>query len=87
MTLFSPAFALGLVIASAYGLVFFLAFGKGWTRLLVYWSAGVIGFALGQWFSNAAAFSLLSIGSVSILEGTLMSWIALFAVRAIRVGA
>ncbi len=81
---FSPALILALTVASAYGMVFFVVFGKGWTRLPLYWLAGVAGFALGQWLGNVVSVSVLSIGSVNLLEGTLVCWITLFAVRAVQ---
>jgi len=78
-----PSIALALVISSLIGIGFFLLFGKGWLRLLVYWLVAVIGFMLGQIITTIVSFSLFSIGSVNLLESTITCLIALFAVRAL----
>jgi hypothetical protein len=80
----SPALVLAFTIASFYGLLFYLAFGKGWAGLALYWLAGVAGFAIGQWLGNVIGIVFLNIGSVNLVEGTLVSWVGLFAVRAWR---
>ncbi len=84
MITLSPAFALGFVIASLYGLVFYLVFGRGWARLPLYWLVGVAGFGIGQWLAGLIGIALLNIGSINLVEGSLVSWAGLFAVRAWR---
>ncbi len=79
-----PPLLLAFVIASLYGLVFYLIFGKGWARLGLYWVAGVAGFGIGQWLASLIGIALLNIGPVNLVEGTLVSWASLFAVRAWR---
>ncbi len=78
--LIPPPLVLRVTIASLYGFVFYLLFGKGWARLPVYWVVGIIGFAIGQILTNLVGFSLFSIGSVSLLEGSLFSWVSLIGV-------
>lgn len=80
----SPAFALGFVIASLYGLLFYIMFGRGWLRLLIYWLVGLVGFALGQWLGSSIGLALFNIGSVNFVEGTVVCWFSLFAVSALR---
>ena len=80
----SPAVVLAFVIASLYGLVFYLVFGRGWARIPLYWLTGLAGYAIGQWLGSAIGLSLLNIGSVNLVEGTLVSWASLFAIRAWR---
>lgn len=75
-----PTLVLCLTIGSLYGLVFYLLLGKGWARLPIYWLVGVVGFGFGQLLTSLVGFSLLSIGSVSLLEGSLFSWLSLIAV-------
>jgi hypothetical protein len=82
VNMLSPAPVLALAIASLYGLIFYIVFGRGWTRLLLYWFVGVVGFALGQWVGGAIGLSLFTIGSVNLLEGTVLSLVSLFVVRA-----
>ncbi len=84
MSSISPAIVLAFIIASLYGLVFYLIFGRGWLRLGLYWLVGVVGFAVGQWLGSLVGLALLNIGSVNLVEGTLLSWVSLFAVRAWR---
>lgn len=78
-----PPLVLAVTIASLYGFLFYLLFGKGWLRLPIYWLVGIGGFAIGQLLTNLIGFSLVSIGSVSLLEGSLVSWFSLFAVYAL----
>jgi uncharacterized membrane protein YjjP (DUF1212 family) len=78
-----PSILLALVIASLIGVAFFLLFGKGWTRLGVYWLVGVVGFFIGQIITTLIRFSLFAIGSVNLLEATVTCLIALFIARAV----
>lgn len=80
----SPSLVLALDLASLYGLVFYLVFGHGWARLFLYWLAAAAGFAVGQWLGSVVGLTLFNIGSVNVLEATLVSWASLFAVRAWR---
>ena len=84
MSTLSPAVVVAFVIASLYGWVFFLLFGKGWLRLGLYWLVGVIGFAVGQWLGNLVGLALFNIGPVNLAEGTVVSWVSLFAIHAWR---
>ena len=84
MNPFSPAVVLAFIVASLYGLVFYLLFGRGWLGLGLYWLVGVAGFAVGQWLGTLAGIALFNIGPVNLVEGTLVSWASLFAVRAWR---
>jgi hypothetical protein len=80
----SPSIILALVIATLYSFVFFLVFGHGWLRFLFYWAVGVSGFFLGQGVANLVGLSILSLGDLNLVEGTVVSWVGLFAVRAWR---
>lgn len=78
-----PQLVLAFVISSLIGLGFFLLFGKGWLRLIVYWLVAVIGFFVGQIISSVLNFSIFAIGSVNLLEATATCLIALFVTRAL----
>lgn len=80
----SPSLILGFALSTLYGLVFFLVFGHGWLRFIVYWVTGIVGFFLGQWIANLVGLSIFNIGDVNLVEGTVVSWISLFALRAWR---
>lgn len=81
-----PSLVLSLVVASLIGLGFYLIFGHGWLRLVVYWLVAVAGFLLGQILTMFLGVSLLPIGSVNLLEAAAASLIALFLVRALWKG-
>lgn len=76
-----PSLILAFVLASIYGLAFYLLFGRGWLGLAVYWLVGLVGFGLGQILSSVLSFSLLPIGSVNAIEGSVTSLIALLLTR------
>ncbi len=80
----APSTVLAFLLASAYGLVFFLIFGHGWLRLVAYWVGGVAGFFLGQVLASFVGLALFNIGEMNLVEGTLVSWFTLFALRAWR---
>jgi hypothetical protein len=80
----SPSFILALTLATFYSLVFFLFFGHGWLRLGLYWAIGVIGFFLGQWIAKLIGLSIFNLGDLNLVEGTVVSWVSLFAARAWR---
>ena len=84
LTMISPSLTLALVLSTLYSLVFFLVFGHGWLRLLFYWVIGVTGFLLGHWLANLVGLSIFNVGELNLVEGTAMSWVALFAARAWR---
>lgn len=79
-----PPFVLySFVLASAWGLLFYLVAGRhGWVGLLVYWLAALLGFALGQTLATALGISLLPLGQVNVAEGSLFALLALFLLRA-----
>ena len=80
----SPSMVLGFTLSTLYGLGFFLVVGHGWLNFLFYWAVGVIGFFLGQWIASLVGLSIFSLGDLNLVEGTAVSWIALFVVRAWR---
>lgn len=80
----SPSFVLALTLSTLYGLVFYLVFGHGWLRLIFYWLLGVVGFFLGEWIAHAVGLAVFNIGELNLVEGTLISWVSLFAARVWR---
>ena len=77
-----PAWVLAFLLASLYGLVFYLIFGHGWLRLLGYLVFAIAGFFLGQVLANFVGLALFNIGEMNLVEGTVASWLVLFALRA-----
>lgn len=80
----SPAFLFAFVLASLYGLGFYVIFGRGWLRLVVYWLVGVLGFFLGQGIAQLVGLGIFNLGEISLFEGTLVSWLCLLAARVWR---
>ncbi len=78
-----PALLLAFLCASVYGIAFFLVLGKGWIDLAIYWVTALAGFALGELVSRMLHLSLLPIGSVSVIEASVMSILCLVLVRII----
>ena len=79
--IFSPAFLLSFLLASLYGLVFFLFARRDWLGLGVYWLVALAGFALGQSASSLLGTSVMPIGQVNVVEASLASVLALVALR------
>ena len=80
----SPSLVLGFCLSTLYGLVFFLVVGHGWPRFFFYWAAGVVGFFVGQSIAHLIGLAIFNLGDVNLVEGTVGSWIGLFAARAWR---
>jgi hypothetical protein len=82
----SPAIVLGFILATFYGLVFYLISGHGWLRLFFYWLVSVVGFFLGQWVAGWLGLAIFNIGELRVIEGTVVSWLSLWTVRVWRRG-
>ncbi len=78
-----PALLFSFLLASLYGILFYLIFGRGWLRLALYWLVALVGFGLGQLVSTALAISLLPVGSVNVIEASLVCLLMLFITRAL----
>ncbi len=76
-----PALFFSFLLASLYGVAFYLIFGHGWLTLGVYWFAALVGFAVGQFVSIMLSFSLFPVGSVNVIEASVMSLIVLLLTR------
>ncbi len=76
-----PSLLLAFLIASLYGVVFFLLSGRTWVELALYWATAVIGFAIGALLSRFIGLNLLPIGEVNIIEASITSLVALVLAR------
>ncbi len=76
-----PSLLFAFLLASLYGIAFYLIFGRGWLALAVYWVAALVGFAIGEFISRTLSFSLFPIGSVDVVEASVMSLIVLLLTR------
>jgi hypothetical protein len=78
----SPAYLFAFVIASVYGLMFFIVMGQGWKQLIAFWVAAVVGFMIGQSVAETMGLGLFNIGKLNFVEGTIASALGLIAMRA-----
>jgi len=79
-----PSLVFGFVLATLYGLVFYVFFGRGWLRLVSYWLVSVVGFFLGQWAVGLLGLAIFNIGELRVIEGTIVSWLSLWTIRVWR---
>ena len=71
----------GFILSTLYGAGFHLWRGGGARALLLYLSAGWVGFAAGQFTASQIGFTFLSAGQLHLLPASLGSVLALFAAR------
>ncbi|HLC35220.1 MAG TPA: hypothetical protein VJJ70_09535 [Anaerolineales bacterium] len=77
-----PAIALGAVIATLYGALFYLAWPHGsYRRLLLCLVLAWFGFALGHFVGNLTGFALWRLGAINMAGATVGSLIALAGMR------
>ena len=81
----SPTLLLSLVIASLFGGLFHLIWGKTWGDFLLYWLSAILGFALGQAIANVISLDVLMLGEIHSLEASAVCWAALFIARWLKV--
>jgi hypothetical protein len=82
----TPSLVFGFVLASLYGLAFYVICGHGWLRLIFYWLASVVGFFLGHWAAGWLGLAILNVGDLRVIEGTIVSWLSLLTVCVWRRG-
>lgn len=80
-----PFLLLSTLLGAIYGTIFHLWRGKNLRDLLIYLLAGVIGFLLGQAFSNWIALNLMPIGQVHLVEATVISWGCLLLIHWLKI--
>ena len=73
-----PYLLLSALIGASYGTLFHLWRGKSLSDLPVYLLTGVIGFGLGQALGDLIGMNIALIGSIHIIEATIVSWLSLF---------
>ena len=78
----SPALLLGLLLSTVYAALFHLWGGHNLRELVIYWLAAIVGFAAGQAVGVLAQISLLQVGQLHVLAGTIGAFAALIVARA-----
>jgi uncharacterized membrane protein YeaQ/YmgE (transglycosylase-associated protein family) len=74
----SPVVVLSLVIACAYAFALHFLWGRKVREIPVYLAVSIIGFFLGTALAGSFHSTWPTLGSVSIIEGTLGAWLLLF---------
>lgn len=82
--LIPPVLILGAILASLYGLLFHLFWGRRMRELLTYWLAALLGFAVGQMLGWLLGTRLLMIGDLHLVEGSAASWAALVVAKRLK---
>jgi hypothetical protein len=73
--LHSPLLILSLVIATLYGALFHLLWGKTLKELLVCWAAAVLGFSSGQLLASAFSWRDVLVGELHLLTASAVCWL------------
>ena len=76
-----PYLLLSMLLGATYGTLFHLWRGQTMRDLVIYLLTGIIGFLAGQIAANVLGFGFFMIGSIHIIEATLISWASLFFIR------
>lgn len=76
-TWLTPTLLLGALLSLGYASLFHLWRGRGVRDLLLAVPVAILGFSAGHLFSTTTATSLLDIGQLHVLEGTVGAWLAL----------
>ena len=76
-----PALLMSLVLATLYGVVFYLILGRRLRDLWFFWLAALVGFVSGQLVGNLLDIVPLTVGQVHIIEASAVSLIFLILAR------
>lgn len=79
-----PTFVLSIAIASLFGTLFQLLWGKSLRDLIVSWTAAVLGFMLGQALASALSWSDVLIGELHLLTASGFSWTSMVLARQLK---
>ncbi len=80
-----PNWLLSLILGAIYGTLFHLWRGKSFQDLVIYFCTGIIGFAFGQAVGNLMGLEFFLIGSLHVVEATIISWISLFVIQWLKI--
>ncbi|MDM8526941.1 hypothetical protein QUF58_01910 [Anaerolineales bacterium HSG24] len=80
-----PYILFGLVLAAIYGTIFYIWQGQQLIDLVLYLLVALVGLAVGQLLGLTFAFDFVMIGPLYIVEGTVISWLSLFAARWLKI--
>jgi len=79
-----PTIILSIAIASLFGTLFHLLWGKSLKELIISWTSAVLGFILGQVLASAFGWSDVIIGELHPVAGSVFSWAAMALARQLK---
>lgn len=79
--LISPALLLSTVLALLWATLWYVWRGGPWRAWLLDVLAALLGFGIGQILGWLGHLPLPAVGEVRVIEGTLLGWLALWALR------
>lgn len=79
-----PTVVLSLAIATLYGTLFHLFWGKSLKELIGYWLAALLGFGAGQLLASVLNWRDVRIGELHVLSASVLCWIFMFLARQFR---
>lgn len=74
----NPVFAFACIIATMYGLAFYVVTGGDARRLVLFVVTSWVGFLLGQYIGGSLSLDNLRIGTVHLLPATVAAFALLF---------
>jgi len=74
-----PAIAIMFVLSVLYGALFHLWKGDNWRDLGAYILLALLGFLVGQLIGTVLQLSVLKLGQVHLIAGSLFAWLLMFA--------
>ncbi len=80
----SPVFLLGTTIATLLAALFHLLRGTLFRQAVLFWLTSVLGFFLGQLLGSVFFASWPMLGQIHIIPAVLLSVVAMFIVRALK---
>jgi len=81
----APSTLLSILLGSAYGSLFHIWQGEKPKDLLFYLIIGAVGFSLGQILAPYLGFQLYAIGTLHIIEASIICWITLFLAHWLKI--
>lgn len=76
-----PYLLLSILLGATYGVLFHLWRGQSMRDGVIYLLTGIIGFLAGQFIGNILGFDIFMVGSIHLVEATLISLAGLFFIR------
>lgn len=79
-----PTLVLSTLLSLLWATLWFLWRGGGWRDWLIDVLVALLGFGVGQLLGQALGLPTPTVGSVQVIEGTLVAWLALWIAQRVR---